>query len=255
MSGRSDDVRHGSDRYSTFLSLSGDGVARFELRPPLPVNAPEEEQVRHILEYARVCECNELFAGFYGRVSRQMVGLAMGDFVPSDQPARLHGIFEFIRARYRLVYVEEEHALGGGHPAGSAPARSARPSRACSTTSGSAFARSPSASAPSWTGSAGAGSSRRSLSPPPACCSPARGGGRPTSWWRGSARRPRRRGSGSPSNRVIPRTAGPASCSDSPGAPPEWTRASTTRGSRAALICAKRASSTSRRSCAPAVRS
>jgi hypothetical protein len=96
MSGGSEHARQGNDRYNTFLSLSGDGVARFELRPALPVNAPEDEQVRHILKHARVSECNELFAGFYGREARQMVGLAMGDYVPSDQPARLHGIHEFI---------------------------------------------------------------------------------------------------------------------------------------------------------------
>ena len=38
----------------------------------------------------------------------------MGDFVPANDPARLHGIREFIRSGYRLVYVEEEHALERG---------------------------------------------------------------------------------------------------------------------------------------------
>lgn len=49
-------------RYHTFLSLSGDGVARFELEPPLAVDADEEAQVAHVLRHARVVESNELFA-------------------------------------------------------------------------------------------------------------------------------------------------------------------------------------------------
>jgi PAS domain S-box-containing protein len=114
MPGRAGGTR-GSDRYHTFLSLSGDGVVRMELVPPLDAGAPEEEQLVHILRHGRVAECNELFARFYGRDDpRQMVGLAMGDFVPAGEPARLHGIREFIRAGYRLVYVEEEHALAEG---------------------------------------------------------------------------------------------------------------------------------------------
>jgi PAS domain S-box-containing protein len=114
MGRRSQHARDGNDRYSTFLSLSGDGVARFEVDPPLAVGAPEEDQVHHLLRHSRVAECNELFARFYGRGAAEMVGLAMGDFVPAHDSARLHGVREFIRAGYRLVYVEEEHALGEG---------------------------------------------------------------------------------------------------------------------------------------------
>jgi len=101
-------------RYHTFLSLSGDGVARFELEPPLAVAADEEAQVAHVLRHARVVECNELFAGLYGRVARDMVGCVMGDFVPPGEAARHAGIREFVRARYRMVYSEEQHDLGGG---------------------------------------------------------------------------------------------------------------------------------------------
>ncbi len=104
----------GVDRYSTFLSLSGDAIGRFELLPPLDAAAREDDQVAHILAHARVTDCNELFARFYGREVAEMTGLAMGDFVPADDPARLHGIREFVRARFRLVYVEEEHVNSGG---------------------------------------------------------------------------------------------------------------------------------------------
>ncbi|HEY6547846.1 MAG TPA: PAS domain-containing protein, partial [Vicinamibacteria bacterium] len=103
-------------RYSTFLSLSGDGIARFEIDPPMRVAASEAEQVEHILRSSRVAECNDQFARFYGRATQDMAGAAMGEFVPSDDPARLRGIQEFIRACYRLESLEEEHAQTGAPP-------------------------------------------------------------------------------------------------------------------------------------------
>jgi PAS domain S-box-containing protein len=114
MSDGPDGARGGSDRYHTFLSLSGDGVARFAIEPPLATDAPEDEQLDHLLRYSRVAECNELFAGLYGRPRREMVGLAPKDFIPPDIPARHQAIRDFIRAGYRLVYSEEEHALAEG---------------------------------------------------------------------------------------------------------------------------------------------
>src|SRR5215471_944062 len=113
MGGGPDDARGADDRYHTLLSLSGDGVARFEVDPPLAVGAPEDQQVAHILSHSRVADCNELFAGTYGHTKSQMVGRAMELFVPPDAPSRDGGIREFIRSRYRLVYSEEEQAISG----------------------------------------------------------------------------------------------------------------------------------------------
>ncbi|PYQ17796.1 MAG: hypothetical protein DMF79_16630, partial [Acidobacteria bacterium] len=103
-----------TDRYRSFLALTGDGIARFELDPAIRVDDPEDEQVERILKHSRIAECNEVFARMYGRNPAEMTGHTIGDFVPSDDPARLKGIREFIRSRYRLVYSEEAHALGEG---------------------------------------------------------------------------------------------------------------------------------------------
>ena len=103
-----------TQRYRTFLALTGDGIARFELDPPLCVDDPEDEQVERILKDSRIAECNQVFARLYGRDAAEMMGQLIGDFIPSDDPARLKGIREFIQARYRLVYSEEAHALDEG---------------------------------------------------------------------------------------------------------------------------------------------
>src|SRR4029450_4141553 len=118
MSDGPDDARSASDRYHTFLSLSGDGVARFAVVPPLAIDAPEDDQLDHILRHSRVAEGNELFAGIYGRPQREMVGLAVKDFIPLDATARHQAIRDFIRAGYRLVYSEEEHPVAEGRTRG-----------------------------------------------------------------------------------------------------------------------------------------
>ena len=114
MSDGPDEARDASGRYHTFLSLSGDGVARFAVVPPLAIDAPENDQLDHILRHSRVAECSELFAGIYGRTQREMIGLAVQDFIPLDAMARHRAIRDFIRAGFRLVYSEEEQTLGAG---------------------------------------------------------------------------------------------------------------------------------------------
>src|SRR4029453_10243229 len=103
MSDGPEDVRSASDRYHTFLSLSGDGVARFAVVPPLATappspgapplapDAPEDDQLDHILRHSRVAECNELFAGIYGRPQREMVGLAGEGLIPLQHPGGHRG--------------------------------------------------------------------------------------------------------------------------------------------------------------------
>jgi PAS domain S-box-containing protein len=104
----------GDDGYRTFLSLSGDGIARFEMDEPLSADTAEEDQLQGLLRRGRVVECNELFARIYGRSPAEMAGLAMGDFVPANDFGRMEGIRQFIRSRYRLAHHEEEHVLGPG---------------------------------------------------------------------------------------------------------------------------------------------
>ncbi|MFI5007285.1 MAG: PAS domain S-box protein [Solirubrobacterales bacterium] len=100
--------------YRAFLALSGDGIARLELDEPLDVAAAENQQVDHILRNSRVAECNEPFAKVYGRTAADLAGQRLADFFPSDDPARVQGILDFVRSRYQLVYSEEHHTLADG---------------------------------------------------------------------------------------------------------------------------------------------
>jgi PAS domain S-box-containing protein len=104
----------GDDRYRTFLALSGEGIARFELDEALDATAPEDEQVQHLRRHSRIAECNDVFARFYGREAAEMQGRTAGEFVPEDDPGRERGFREFIRSGYRLADTEEAHTLPDG---------------------------------------------------------------------------------------------------------------------------------------------
>lgn len=103
-----------SNLYETFVLLSGSGIARFVLDPPVDIALPEAEQVELIARLGRIAECNALFAGLYDRTVADTVGRTILDLVPADDPGRLEGIHHFVRSHYRLVEGEETHALADG---------------------------------------------------------------------------------------------------------------------------------------------
>jgi PAS domain S-box-containing protein len=103
-----------SDRFGTFLALSGDGIARIELDRPLDPGESEERQVDHLLAHSRIAECNGPFARFYGSLAADLAGRRLADLFPAEDPAHLRGIRDFVRAHYRLEYSEEEHGLADG---------------------------------------------------------------------------------------------------------------------------------------------
>jgi PAS domain S-box-containing protein len=102
------------DRYRQFLALSGNAIARFTLDQPVNVGAPQEEQVAGIAQHSRIADCNELFAHIYDRDAAAMVGRLLPELMPQDDPERLEGIRQFVRAGYRLVDGEEVHRLEDG---------------------------------------------------------------------------------------------------------------------------------------------
>ncbi|HVQ32109.1 MAG TPA: GAF domain-containing protein, partial [Vicinamibacteria bacterium] len=101
----------GGDLYRAYLTVSGDAIARFELDEPLPVDAPEDEQVDRLARHSRIAECNDIFAQLYDQTAEAMEGRLLADFMPQDDPGRHRGFREFVRARYRLVQAEEMHTL------------------------------------------------------------------------------------------------------------------------------------------------
>jgi PAS domain S-box-containing protein len=103
-------------RLRTFLQLSSEGIARFELDEPLAADTPPAEQVQRILHGARLIECNAAFIRMLRRpASEALEGRSLSDLAPS--PELVEGLREFVRVGYRLDAREQLNIFSDGSTA------------------------------------------------------------------------------------------------------------------------------------------
>src|SRR5687768_9736625 len=83
---RSDDagqaLRSSEDRYRSFIAQSSEGIWRFELDEPIPVEWPVERQVEAMYRCAYLAECNDAMARMYGYSdARALIGARLPDLL------------------------------------------------------------------------------------------------------------------------------------------------------------------------------
>ena len=99
-----DALRESGERYRAFVSNSSEGIWRYEIDPPMPVNLSEEEQVDYIFEYGYLAECNDAMARMSGyERATEMIGFRgpTGGGLPQRSAVR-----EFVRSGYRVEQLE-----------------------------------------------------------------------------------------------------------------------------------------------------
>ena len=91
------------ERYRNFISLSSEGIWRFELDSPIPTSLPVDEQVDLIFRHAYLAECNDAMARMYGYDSAaEITGWRLDRFQdPADLRSR-EFLKAFIAGGYRL---------------------------------------------------------------------------------------------------------------------------------------------------------
>ena len=106
-----------NERYRAFFEQSSEGIWCFELREPLPVELPEDEQIDRMFEHAHLVECNDAMARMYGVTSAsELIGAPLRDMLVRTDPANLDYLRSFIRSGYRLVDAESREVDQRGHP-------------------------------------------------------------------------------------------------------------------------------------------
>lgn len=103
-------LRDSEERYRLFIQQSSEGIWRFEALKPVPVDAPEEEVLKMLVQYGYVAECNESIARLYGyERAGEMSGKHLPELIALDNPASQEFLKEFIRAGFNISNYELPH--------------------------------------------------------------------------------------------------------------------------------------------------
>lgn len=95
------------EKYQTFVQQSSDGMWRFEVKTPISVKSPVEEQVQLILKNCFLAECNDAMARMYGfERGDQLVGAKLNTLLIPDDPQNIAYLMAFVSSGYRLSDVE-----------------------------------------------------------------------------------------------------------------------------------------------------
>lgn len=100
-------LQESDQRHRAFIANSSEGIWRLELEQPVSTSLPQDEQIRQILKYAYVAECNDATARMYGYEKAQdFVGTRVSKFTSMDDPLDRQILRAFIRSGYSLADVE-----------------------------------------------------------------------------------------------------------------------------------------------------
>jgi two-component system cell cycle sensor histidine kinase/response regulator CckA len=102
-----DDVRQSTERYRFFISRTAEGVWRATVEPPIPVAAPEDEQVHRCTRDVRLVEVNDAMSRMYGCATPdELVGSQLSSTFDLDDPRSVEFFRAFVRSGYRTVELE-----------------------------------------------------------------------------------------------------------------------------------------------------
>jgi signal transduction histidine kinase/CheY-like chemotaxis protein len=108
-------LKESEAKYKAFISQTTEGIYRFELPEPIPVNEPVEKQIQKMLETSYLAECNDAFANIYGKEKKELLNISLAEF--QNQFYVRQGkdfIKKFIESGYQLKNAVNEEKNGAG---------------------------------------------------------------------------------------------------------------------------------------------
>lgn len=109
-------LKESEERYRAFIEQSSEGIWRFEMDEPLPLDLPIDEQVRWAYTHGYLAECNDAMARQYGFESaRELEGIKLGDLLVEDDPSNSEFLKAFFASGYRLNDAESHERDAHGN--------------------------------------------------------------------------------------------------------------------------------------------
>ncbi len=102
--------------YRLFFSQASEGIFCQELDRPIPIDLPEDEQIKRILHESYMTECNDSLAKMYGVATKDFVGKHLSETLDVNNPINVELTREFVRGGYRVVDRESHEADPDGNP-------------------------------------------------------------------------------------------------------------------------------------------
>jgi two-component system, cell cycle sensor histidine kinase and response regulator CckA len=112
-----DALRESREQYRFFIGRTAEGVWRAAVDPPIPVEAPEDEQVDRCTRDACLVEVNDAMLRMYGHASEsELLGALLSSSFDLSDPRSRDFFRRFVRGGYRAVELESHEFDRDGTP-------------------------------------------------------------------------------------------------------------------------------------------
>src|SRR5215218_7052206 len=109
-------LRKSEERYRSFIEQTTEGICRIALEEPVPTSLTPDEQVECFYYHGYLAECNDSMAKIYGYArAEELVGVRLGDLLPSSIRDNIEYLRAFVRSGYRLTGAESQEVDRHGY--------------------------------------------------------------------------------------------------------------------------------------------
>jgi PAS domain S-box-containing protein len=107
-------IQQNQERYFNFISQSSEGIWRYELEEPIPIELPADQQIEMVYQHAYLAECNDAMAKMYGfHDAYDLMGSKLELLLPKNEE-NLAYLRAFIDSGYKLYDAESKELAKDG---------------------------------------------------------------------------------------------------------------------------------------------
>jgi PAS domain S-box-containing protein len=100
-------LKKSEEKYETFIRYSTEAIWCMDLKKPMSINLPVDEQVEHIIKYAYMSDSNDAMAEMYGfESSKDIIGIKLSTGLMRNVAQNKMHLRQFVASGYRLKNAE-----------------------------------------------------------------------------------------------------------------------------------------------------